>query len=95
MSVWLVLLAAIVGGGVALGGQTQESFNIPGTESQDAIDHLAAVFPTAAGASVQIVYQASAGRSVQSAGYRTVIESSAKEVEKVAGVSSVLPPFSE
>ncbi|HEU4756685.1 MAG TPA: hypothetical protein VFS72_08495, partial [Agromyces sp.] len=42
---WAVALGALLGLGIGLGGQLQESYAIPGTESQDAIDQLAAVFP--------------------------------------------------
>ena len=51
----LATATAYGGGSVALGGQTSESFNIPGTESQNALDRLEAVFPSVAGASVQVV----------------------------------------
>ncbi len=51
LAVWLILMIGILGGGLALGGKTNDSFAIPGTESQNAIDRLAAVFPSAAGAS--------------------------------------------
>src|SRR5690606_38599306 len=52
---WLLIAAGTVIGGIALGGTMQDSFKIPGTESQQAIDRLAAVFPQTAGASGQLV----------------------------------------
>ena len=52
---WVLIAAGAVVGGFALGGTMQDSFKIPGTESQEAIDRLAAVFPQTAGASAQIV----------------------------------------
>src|SRR6478736_5108296 len=52
---WVVIAAGAVIGGLALGGTMQDSFKIPGTESQQAIDRLAAVFPQTAGASAQVV----------------------------------------
>ena len=48
---WMLILGALVGLGLGLGGQLKDSFAIPGTESQTAIDQLAAVFPQTAGAS--------------------------------------------
>jgi len=57
IAVWLILMIGILGGGVALGGKTNDSFAIPGTESQNAIDRLAAVFPSAAGARAQLVVE--------------------------------------
>lgn len=95
IGVWVALLAAVLGTGLALGGHTQESFAIPGTESQQAIDKLAAVFPSAAGASAQVVYEAPDGASVTDPRYKSAIESMANHLEKVHGVDSVLTPFSE
>ncbi|MDQ1584035.1 MAG: putative drug exporter of the superfamily [Microbacteriaceae bacterium] len=94
IGVWIVVLGGILGGGFALGGHTQESFAIPGTESQDAIDKLAAVFPAASGASAQVVYQAPAGATVDDPAYKAAIEKMATELTDVTGVSSVLSPYS-
>src|SRR5215216_5822660 len=62
---WLVAAAGILAGGMALGGTMQDSYDIPGTESQQAIDLLAAVFPQTAGASAQIVVQDPSGGSLE------------------------------
>ena len=66
LAVWLILMIGILGGGIALGGKTNDSFAIPGTQSQNAIDRLEAVFPSAAGASAQIVVEVPKGASVES-----------------------------
>ncbi|MHB1172501.1 MAG: MMPL family transporter [Lacisediminihabitans sp.] len=93
IGVWIVLFVAVLGGGVALGGQTQESFAIPGTESQNALDHLAAVFPAVAGASAQAVYQVPAGASVQDPQYKTAIEKMGVAIAGIHGIDSVVTPF--
>lgn len=95
IGIWGLLLAGIFGGGVALNGQTQESYAIPGTESQDAIDSLAAVFPSAAGAQVQVVYHVPRGASVDDVPYRAAIESMATAIGTIDGVDTVITPFSE
>jgi Predicted drug exporters of the RND superfamily len=95
IGVWVALLGAVLGGGVALGGQTQESFSIPGTESQQALDTLSAVFPQVAGASAQVVYRAPSGHRIDEPAYRTAIESMVARIGHVHGVDSVLSPFSE
>jgi putative drug exporter of the RND superfamily len=95
LGVWALLLVGILGGGFALNGQTQESYAIPGTESQDSIDKLAAVFPAAAGASVQAVYRAPIGASVRDEPYRGAIEAMATALSAVPGVDSVITPFSQ
>lgn len=92
---WAVALGALLGLGIGLGGQLQESYAIPGTESQDAIDQLAAVFPQTAGASAKAVVEAPEGESVVNAPYRDAIEAMESELEDVDGVASVLGPFDE
>jgi RND superfamily putative drug exporter len=95
IGVWFVLFVAILGGGFALGGQTQESFAIPGTQSQNALDRLEAVFPSVAGASAQAVYEVPAGASVEDAKYRSAIEKMATTIEKIPGVEAVVSPFNK
>ncbi|MCU1638489.1 MAG: family transporter [Microbacteriaceae bacterium] len=95
LAVWLVLFVAILGGGFALGGQTSESFDIPGTESQDALDRLAAVFPQVAGASAQAIVEAPSGSSVTDEEYRPTIDELVAEIRAVDGIDSVVGPFDE
>ena len=95
IGVWVVLFVAILGGGIALGGQTQESFAIPGTESQNALDRLDAVFPSVAGASAQAVYEVPAGASVEDPQYAAAIEKMATTIKKIPGVDTVISPFNQ
>ncbi|RXZ50941.1 MMPL family transporter [Agromyces fucosus] len=92
---WVLLLGGLLGTGLALGGQLQDSFAIPGTESQTAIDQLAAVFPETAGASAKAVVEAPDGETVEAASARDAIEAMETELEQVDGVASVLGPFDE
>jgi RND superfamily putative drug exporter len=92
---WILILAAILGGGLALGGQFEESFSIPGTESQDTIDTLNAVFPQASGASVETVFQVPDGDSVEDAPYKGAIEETIAAIEDLDGVAAAVSPFSE
>jgi RND superfamily putative drug exporter len=95
IGVWFVLFAGILGGSIALGGQTSESFAIPGTESQQALDQLSAVFPAVAGASVEVVTVAPSGASVNDAVYATAIERQVTAIEKIDGVEAVVSPFNQ
>ena len=95
IGVWLILMVGILGGGVALGGQTHDSFSIPGTESQDAIDRLAAVFPQTGGASAQVVLRAPEGSLITSDTYAAPIKELAAEAKKIDGVNAVTSPFGE
>ncbi|MET1020241.1 MAG: MMPL family transporter, partial [Microterricola sp.] len=92
---WILVLAAILGGGLALGGQFEESFSIPGTESQDTIDTLNAVFPQASGAAVETVFEVPDGESVEDPQYKAAIEETISAIEDVDGVAAAISPFSE
>src|SRR5690606_37398991 len=85
----------ILGGALALGNNMQESFAIPGTESQDALDHLEAVFPQVAGSSVQIVVEAPEGASVDDPAVASVIDEIGEQAEALGFVDTVVGPFSE
>ncbi|MGV8897521.1 MAG: MMPL family transporter [Rhodoglobus sp.] len=93
LGVWLLLIVGVLGGGIALGGQTQESFVIPGTESQDALDRLDAVFPSVAGASATAVVVAPDGTSIDDE--EAAIDRLIIAISDVTGVDSALSPFSE
>jgi putative drug exporter of the RND superfamily len=95
IGIWTALLVTVLGGGLALGGQSQEDFSIPGTESQQALDRLSAVFPQVAGASVQVVSRVPDGASVTDEKYREAIEEQAAAIAKIDGVDTVLDPFNE
>jgi putative drug exporter of the RND superfamily len=95
IGIWLALVVTVLGGGLALGGQSQEDFTIPGTESQQALDRLEAVFPQVAGASVQVVSKVPAGASVNDPVYKKAIEDQAAAITKIDGVDTVVTPFDE
>lgn len=92
---WMLAFVGIIGLGVGLGGTMQNSFAIPGTESQRAIDHLAEVFPQTAGANAQIVVQAPEGQKVTDAKYQSAIEDLSSAIGKIDGVEQSLSPFNK
>jgi RND superfamily putative drug exporter len=93
VAVWLILMIGVLGGGLALGGKTNDSFAIPGTESQNAIDTLAAVFPSTAGASAELIVQVPAGQKVTEAPYKSTIAELVTKAAAVPGVDSASSPF--
>ncbi|MFM9876263.1 MAG: MMPL family transporter [Rhodoglobus sp.] len=93
IGVWVLLLIAVLGAGIGLGGKTGESFAIPGTESQQALDRLEAVFPSVAGASATGVVVAPAGASI--ADEKATIETIVAAIEKVPGIESATSPFDQ
>ena len=90
---WLVLFAAALAAGLGVGGTMKESFAIPGTESQRALDRLEQVFPEVAGSSAQVVLEARPGTTI--AEWRTEIAAVAERLGEVDHVIQALDPFSE
>src|SRR5690606_40034279 len=58
---WVVLVPALWVLGLAVGGEPDNTFTLPGSPSQDAQDRLEADFPAAAGASATVVYHSRTG----------------------------------
>lgn len=59
---WVVALVAVGGGALLVNQGTDDTFAIPGSESQDALDYLGHVFPQVSGASAQVVVLVPAGQ---------------------------------
>lgn len=92
---WLLALVVIGGGGIALAGETQESFAIPGSESQIAFDRLEAVFPTFGGASAQAVVATTDGERLDSPANTVWVEKLTAAIEESEGVTAAVSPFDE
>lgn len=61
-ALWALFLVLLGVGALTLGGKTADTFSIPGTESQRALDALKQELPAASGASATVVVQAPDGR---------------------------------
>jgi RND superfamily putative drug exporter len=90
---WLALLAAVVALLVSLGGAFDDRFTIPGSESQDALDQLAALSPGASGAGAQIVFVAPEGTTVADPAYAGAIGQVVSAAGRVPQVAGVVSPF--
>lgn len=64
LAAWLMILAATITAGLTLSGETTDAFELPGTESQVAIDALAKEMPGAGGASARLVFEADEGSAL-------------------------------
>ncbi|GLH99818.1 MMPL family transporter [Phytohabitans aurantiacus] len=93
---WLAVLAAALIGAFALSGPTQDSFSIPGTQSQKAIDLLAERFPqaSAGGATARVVFAAPDGQTLSKPAYKAAVEKAVADLEQAPQVASVSDPFS-
>jgi len=88
----VILLGAIAG----QGGRAADDFEIPGTESQQALDLFRAHSPTFAGADSTLVFWVDQGR-IDDPGPRARIESALDRVRQLDGVAEdgVADPFAE
>jgi len=88
----IVLLGALA---IGVGDGTRNEFEIPGTESQEAIDALARTFPEISGANATVVIAATADGTVDDARTRELVQSTVERLGKVAHVSDVFSPFEQ
>ncbi len=92
---WLLLLGIAGVGAVTLGQGTDNSFSIPGTESQAGIEQLARTFPQASGTSAQMIVVAADGAPIEDEPYSSAITDTIAELEDLDGILAVTDPFAE
>ena len=92
---WVVLLGLAGTGAVVLGAGTDNSFSIPGTESEAGIEQLNRTFPQVSGTSAQLIIVTENGAPVDAAPYASAIADAVGEFEALPQVSAVTDPFSE
>ena len=92
---WLAVLALALTGAGTLSGKSSDSFSIPGTLSQQAIDLLGERFPQAAagGATARVVFAAPTGQTIGDPGHKAAIERAVAELRQAPQVASVSDPF--
>lgn len=92
---WLATLAAALVAAGTLSGQTRDTFRIPGTPSQQAIDLLQQRFPqaSAGGATARVVFAAPDGQQLTAAANKEAIERAVAELRQAPQVASVADPF--
>lgn len=95
IATWLALLVIGLGAAIGFGGTMKESFDIPGTESQAALDRLGQVFPQVAGASAQVVVEAPAGQRIDAPVARAGVEDAAADIGRLPFVAQAISPFSQ
>ncbi len=92
LTIWLALFAALAVGAGTLSGPTNDTFSIPGTESQQAVDLLQERLPQANGASGRIVFAAPEGGALTGAS-RAAVQEALREVGRADGVLVASDPF--
>ncbi|MCW5952536.1 MAG: MMPL family transporter, partial [Propionibacteriaceae bacterium] len=92
---WAVLLVLLGGGAALLNQGFDNAVEIPGTESQAALDRLAANFPQASGTSARILVVTAEGEPIDSPQIKSAVASAITELEDIDEVLAVTDPFAE
>jgi RND superfamily putative drug exporter len=92
LGVWLVAAFAIVTLQGTFGGEFNNNFRVPGTESQEAADILSDRFPSQSGASARIVLHAEEGR-LDDADHRSAVDGAIRQLSTSHDVVDVTDPF--
>ncbi|MFK3980071.1 MMPL family transporter [Micromonospora sp. NPDC050397] len=92
---WVLVLALFGVGAATLSGTMSNSFSIPGTEAQRAIEHLAERFPqaNASGATARVVFRAPEGQTLTDPVNRAAVDDVLGELAGASKVVEVVDPF--
>src|SRR5215207_845692 len=91
LAVWLAVLVGLTAAASAIGSDYHNDFTLPGTESQEAADTLAARAPAQAGDTIQIVVQDADG--LRSRAVRQRVEAMLADVRELPHVAAVATPY--
>ncbi|RZU10637.1 RND superfamily putative drug exporter [Kribbella rubisoli] len=92
-AVWALFLVLLGVGALTLGGKTANTFSIPGTESQRALDALKQELPAASGASSTVVVKAPDGKTLADPTVKAAVGATVTKVAKVPEVIGAIDPF--
>ncbi|MFF2493566.1 MMPL family transporter [Agromyces sp. NPDC058064] len=92
--IWVAVLAVLFAGAALLSEGTENSYAIPGTESQEALDALARTFPQVSGSSAQLIAVAPDGDSVTAAGFESAVDDAVTAIAALPQVASATSPYS-
>jgi RND superfamily putative drug exporter len=89
-----VVVLVVIGAAAGAGGKAADDFEIPGTESQQALDLFRAHSPAFAGADSTIVFSTDRGK-LSDPDKRAAIEGALQRIQKLPGVVQVADPFGD
>jgi len=92
LAIWLVVLGGAAAGMKISGGQLDNSFTIPGSQSQTALDQVQKDFPAAGGTSAQLVFAARGGTTVTSPANAAAISQALSRASAAPQVATVISP---
>jgi RND superfamily putative drug exporter len=92
---WTVLAVGLIGGAAVFGGQLENDYSIPGSESQAGIEALEARFPGTTGATADLVISAPSGAQVTDPQERAAIEDLVARLNDLDIVYTAQDPFED
>lgn len=92
---WLLALGIAGAGALVLGAGTDNTFSIPGTESQAGLEQLSRSFPQVSGTNAQFIVVAADGDKITDAEYQDDIEGAVDELGDLDGVLAATSPYDE
>lgn len=92
---WLAVLAAVGLSALGIGKSFDDTFTLPGTSSQQALDQLDRTFPQVSGSSSQVIVVAPDGGSVRDHAERAAIKEAITDYRKIDHVEQVSSPFGD
>ncbi len=92
---WVAALAVVGGLALAVSDKFDESFTLPGTESQVALDALNRTFPQASGTTADLIVVPREGQSVRSAAAQDAIRASVGRLADIPQVDAATSPFDQ
>ncbi|MFD3485060.1 MMPL family transporter [Streptomyces sp. NPDC058665] len=95
LALWLAVLAVVGIGAMGVVGKTTDTFSIPGTQSQQALDLLNEEFAQASadGATARVVFEAPDGQKLTSGAHKAEVESLVAGLGKADQVKTVADPY--
>ena len=95
LMLWIAVLAAVGIGAAGVSSSTSDTFAIPGTQSQKALDLLGKEFPQASadGATARVVFEAPDGQKLTSAAHKAEVESLVADLKSASQVANVADPY--
>src|SRR5262245_50642069 len=93
LTAWLLVLVLVVGLAAAFKGQTNNKFEVPGTESQQAQELLNQKYPEASGAFARVVYAAPEGHTLNEPEYKAAVMDSVSKAKGADEVQTVIDPY--
>jgi RND superfamily putative drug exporter len=94
LAIWLLVAVAAIALSAASGGQTNDTFTIPGTEAQQVADLLKQEIPALSGGQTQVVFAAPAGGNIAGSTDKAAVEAALAKMKTVPQVISVSDPYS-